>query len=90
MNQRAKTGVALAAVALFGFIVYSTFQQSAETWEVCVNYKGRGHCASASGRTREEAVAAAHQIGCSLITSGRDENMACLDLPPVSVKVSKK
>ncbi len=90
MNRRAKAIVALAAVALFGFILYSTVQQSAQTWEVCVNFKGREHCASASGATREEAVAAAHQIGCSLITSGRDENMACLDGYPASVRKVEK
>lgn len=86
MSKQVKIGVALAALVLFGAIVYSTMQQSAYKVEVCVDYKGRSHCASAAGETREAAVSTGQQIGCSLITSGRDENMACLASPPSRVR----
>lgn len=86
MTKHVKLGIAAAGSGLLGLIVYSTMQQAAHKVEVCVGYKGRSHCATAAGETREAAVSAAQQIGCSLITSGRDENMACLALPPMSVK----
>lgn len=86
MSKQMRVGVAIAAVALLWLIVYSTMQQAAYSVEVCVNYKGRSHCAKAAGQTREAAVAAAQQIGCSLITNGRDENMACLATNPTSVR----
>ncbi len=86
MNKQTKAGVAIAAVALFGLIVYSTMQQSAYKVEVCVNFKGRTHCATAAGESRDAAISAAQQIGCSLVTSGRDENMVCLASAPASIK----
>ena len=86
MSRQVKVGVGLAAVLLFGVIVYSTLQQSAHKVEVCVDFKGRTHCATAAGESREAAVASGHQIGCSLVTSGRDENMVCLSQAPASVK----
>ncbi len=89
MSKQVKIGVGLAALILFGAIVYSTMQQSAYKVEVCVNYKGREHCATAAGESRDAAVSAGQQIGCSLITSGRDENMACLAQAPARVKEVK-
>ena len=89
MRRNHKLGVGLASAALFGFIIYSTFQQTAVSVEACVSFKGREHCATASGKTQEEAVATAHQIGCSLITNGRDENMVCLSSAPTSVRLLK-
>jgi hypothetical protein len=89
MNRRWKIIVGIAGLALFGFIVYSTVQQASHEYEVCVNYKGRSHCATAAGRTPEEAIASGQQIGCSLITNGRDENMACLAQPPASTRQVK-
>jgi len=86
VNKQTKAGVAIAAVALFSMIVYTTMQQSAYKVEVCVDYKGRTHCATAAGETREAAVSTGQQIGCSLVTNGRDENMACLATTPARVK----
>lgn len=89
MSKQIKVGVGVAVAVLLGVIVYSTMQQAAYKVEVCVNYKGREHCATAAGSTREAAVGAGQQIGCSLITNGRDENMACLASAPTSVKEVK-
>lgn len=91
MSKRMKLGVGLMALALFGYIIFSTFQQTANEYEVCVTYKGRSHCATAAGQTPKEAISSAQQIGCSLITSGRDENMACLAAPLANVReIAKK
>ncbi len=89
MNARWKIIVGIAALALFGFIIYSTVQQTGHEYEVCVAYKGRSHCAMAAGRTPEEAISSGQQISCSLVTSGRDENMACLAQAPASTRKVK-
>lgn len=82
--------VAAAALFLLGAILYSMFQQTTHRYEVCVSYRSRSHCATAAGSTAQEAIASAQQIGCSLITSGRDDNMACLAAAPSSVRKLSK
>jgi len=86
VSKQQKAIVGIAAAGLFAFILYTTMQQRAQEYEVCVSYKGRSHCAKAAGRTAEEAITTGHQMGCALVTSGRDENMACLATAPASAK----
>lgn len=81
--------IALGAVVLIGVLVYSSLQQTKQRYEVCVNFKGAGHCASASGATYEQAVRSAQEIDCQLLTNGRDENMVCLANQPASVRQIK-
>jgi hypothetical protein len=78
-------------IVIFGAIfvvllIYSSFRQSVYHVEACVDFHGRTHCAQASGQTRTDAIRSAQEIDCELVTSGRDENMACLDLQPSSVR----
>lgn len=68
------------------FLGYSSFHQSVFRVEACVDFRGRRHCAEASGRTRADAVRSAQEIDCELVANGRDENMACLDEQPSSVR----
>lgn len=67
-------------------LVYSAFRQSVYRVEACVDFHGRTHCAEASGQTRADAIRSAQEIDCELVSSGRDENMSCLDQPPSSVR----
>jgi hypothetical protein len=67
-------------------LVYSSFQQSVYRVEACVDFHGRTHCAQASGQTRADAIRSAQEIDCELVSGGRDENMACLDQQPSSVR----
>jgi len=86
MKKRLRWVVGLATGALLAVIVYSTFQQNQYRYEVCVTFHSRSHCATAAGRTPEEAIQSAKTIGCSLLTSGRDANMVCLDAQPTTVR----
>ena len=86
MSTRLKVIVGVVAVLLFGGIVYLTMQQSQHRYEVCVNFNGRSHCATASGRTAQEAIQAGHSIACTMVTSGRDDNMVCSQQQPSSVR----
>ena len=81
--------IALAVVVLVGVLVYSTMEQTRERYEVCVTFKETTHCATAAGSTYDQAVRSAQEIDCQLLSSGRDENMVCLDRPPASVRQVK-
>jgi len=81
--------MALGGIALLGVLVYSSFQQTREQYEVCVNFKGASHCATAAGSNYNQAVRSAQEIDCELLSNGRDENMVCLDNPPASVRPVK-
>ena len=86
MSKRVKAIVGAVAVLLFGGIIYLTMLQTQHRYEVCVSFNGRSHCATAAGRTPQEAIQAAQSIGCTMVTSNRDENMACSQQQPASVR----
>jgi hypothetical protein len=86
MSPRIKWIVGVLAVALFGGIIYLTTLQSQSEYEVCMAFNGRTHCAKAAGRTPDEAIQAARSICCTMLTSGREENMVCLQNEPSSVR----
>jgi hypothetical protein len=81
--------VVLGGIVFFGVLLYSTFEQTHKEYEVCVNFKGRSHCATARGSTSEEAIRSARDIDCEMVANGRDEIMACNDVPPRSVREVK-
>jgi hypothetical protein len=86
IQQKMRIGIVVSAVAFVSLLAYSSLQHTRFRYEVCVAFGGRTHCAVAEGATPEEAIRAAQTIGCSLLTSGRDENIRCLDQPPASVR----
>ncbi len=81
--------IILGAIALVAFLVHSTMQQTHERYEVCMNFKGGTHCATATGSTYDQAVRSAEEIDCQLLSNGRDENMVCLDTTPASIRPVK-
>ena len=81
--------IALGAVFFVGVLIYSSFQQTRERYEVCMAFKGATHCATASGSSYDQAVRSAQEIDCQLLSNGRDENMVCLANPPASVRPVK-
>jgi len=78
--------IAIAAVAFVGVMVYSSYQETRTRYEVCMNFKGATHCATAAGANHDQAVRSAQEIDCELLTNGRTENMVCLDQQPSSVR----
>ena len=79
----------LAAIALIalvvGGLVYLTSGLVQFTCEVCMEFKGRTNCATASGTTQEEAVRTATDTACATISGGMTESIQCSRTPPVSV-----
>lgn len=79
--------IVIAGAVFVILLIYSSFHQSVYRVEACINFRGRLHCAQASGRTQAEAVRSAQEIDCELLVNGRDENIACLDKQPSSVRI---
>jgi hypothetical protein len=78
--------IAVAAIVFVGVMVYSSYQEMQTRYEVCMNFKGATHCATAAGANRDQAVRSAQEIDCELLANGRTENMVCLDQQPSSVR----
>ena len=80
----------LAAIVFVGVvvaaIVYFSMGLRQFTFEVCMDYKGRTNCATASGTTEEEAIRTATDTACATISAGMTESIQCSRTPPVSVK----
>ena len=79
----------VGSMLLVGILVYSFMQQTHIKYEVCVNFKGMVHCATASGATAEAAIRSAQDIDCSMLANGRDEIMVCVGSPPASTREIK-
>jgi hypothetical protein len=78
--------IAVAVVLFVGVMIYSSYQETRTRYEVCMNFKGATHCATAAGANHDQAVRSAQEIDCELLTNGRTENMVCLDQQPSSVR----
>lgn len=81
---RLAIGVLIAAAIIY--ILYSSFHGARFHAEVCVRYHGLAACREAAGRTREEALRAAHDNACSQIVSGVTDTIGCQDTPATSVR----
>lgn len=86
MSKPIKLGIAVGAVALLALLIHLSLQQDQVRYEVCMEFRGRERCATASGQSAEEAIRTAQAAACALITSGRDENILCLDAPPKAAR----
>jgi hypothetical protein len=79
----------IGAMVLVGILLYSSMEQTRNKYEVCVNFKGMVHCATASGATPADAIRSAQDIDCSMLANGRDEVMVCVGNPPSSTRQIK-
>jgi hypothetical protein len=79
----------VGAMLLVGILLYSSMQQTQNKYEVCMNFKGLVHCATASGATPSDAIRSAQDIDCSMLANGRDETMVCVTTPPSSTRQVK-
>ncbi len=66
-------------------VVYSSMGLRKFTCEVCMQFKGRSNCATASGTTEEEAIRTATDTACATISAGMTDSIQCGRTPPVSV-----
>lgn len=80
-------GTLLAVVAVAGlFFVLMTSGQTTNRCRVCVTYRGKANCATATGRTEQAAREGAQTTACGTLASGMDESIACGRVPADSVQ----
>ena len=77
------------ALAVLGYIVYSSMNLSGHRVEVCITFGGRTNCRTAAGSTEEFARRTATSNACAELASGVTDSIACENTPPASVKVLK-
>ena len=90
-SRQLKWIIVVGGIIFIGVLVHSSLQQTRFREEVCIIFRSRTNCATADGATEAEAIRSAQEIDCQLLANGRDENMACLDSQPSSIrKISGK
>jgi hypothetical protein len=85
VNKTVVLGIAFVVLVLV-FLVYSSMHIAKYRVEVCVAYKGRNDCRTASADTEEHALRSAQSNACALLVSGVTEVMQCEHANPTSVK----
>lgn len=85
--MKRSTWLTIAAVAaVVAAFFYMTAAKATEECTVCMDFRGRSNCATASAPTREQAREGAQTTACGPITSGMDETIACDNTPPKTVQ----
>ena len=87
MKKSVWLGILFLAIVV-AFVVYSTLSTSTERirCEVCITFRGRQSCQTASARTRELAQRAATETACTLLSSGITDSNQCHETQPDSVR----
>lgn len=70
--------ILVGAIIFVVVLVHSTFQQTRLEYQVCMNFAGGSHCATAKGATADDAIRSAKNIDCGLLANGRDANIQCM------------
>ena len=85
MNKTVIAGVLFVLVVL-AFLVYSSLHIARFRVEVCVVFRGRQECRTASADTRDHALRSAQSNACALMVSGVTDTMQCERENPTSVR----
>jgi len=88
LSVRVKKSSAIALVfglLMIAALIYNTVGNRQYRCEVCITYKGRPQCRTASARTKETALRAAAELACSEIEGGMTDRINCPNTQPDSV-----
>ena len=79
----ARTAISVAIGILFvGAVIWSAVSESAAQCEICVEYKGRQACSTASAADLELAESQAKSGACAQVTGGVTETLECAAIQP--------
>jgi hypothetical protein len=79
--------IAIAFVAVvLGAVVLSTPRKQAYRCRICITFKGRTDCRTASAETRERAQQTAAMNACAQLSGGVIESNQCETTPPDSLE----
>ena len=77
--------ITILVILVLGMIVASSLRQGGVSCEVCITFKGRSQCRTASAVKEYDARRAAADNACALISSGMADGIACGNTVPDSV-----
>lgn len=88
-RKKVQTGwlILIGAIVFIAVIVRSTLQQTRLEYQVCMNFAGGFHCATAKGATEDDAIRSAKNIDCGLLANGRDANIQCMGAPATITRI---
>lgn len=76
----------LFVIVVIGMVIYSTMGANRYRCEVCVEFRGRQACRTASARTEQEALRTALSNACAQVASGITESNQCETSTPRSIR----
>lgn len=80
MSKAAVIG-GLFGIVVLGAIVYLSMAFDQYTCEVCVTFKGRTQCRTASGADERTAMLAAHDNACAFLIASKTDAFLCGQAP---------
>lgn len=72
-------------LALLGAIAYFSIGLAQHTCEVCVTFKGRTQCRTASGTDKLLATQTAHDNACAFLVASKTDGFLCGQTHPTQV-----
>jgi len=84
LGPRSKYLVWLVVAGFVVLLMWSTMASQQVECEVCVEFKGRRNCATASAANEAQAAQSAQSTACGTVSSGMAESVMCGDAEPVS------
>lgn len=88
-NKRALAGIILV-LAFFGYLLWSTLASQRSECHICVAYKGRQNCATASAASKAEATRNAQTTACGILVSGMNDAIACGNSTPITAECKNR
>ena len=86
MTKTTKIAIGAAFLLFLLLMVVSSLSLGQVKVEVCMEFNGRTECRVAAAPNEAEAVSTATSNACGLLASGRDQNIACSNAPPKSIR----
>ena len=84
IGRRAKYLIWLIVAGFAVLLMWNTVSSQQVECEVCVEFKGRRNCATASAASETQAAQSAQTTACGTVSSGMSESVMCGDVQPVS------
>jgi len=86
VTKTTKIAIGAAFLLFLLLMVVSSLSLGQVKVEVCMEFNGRTECRVAAAPNEAEAVSTATSNACGLLASGRDQNIACSNAPPKSIR----
>lgn len=88
-NKRRLIGITVV-IGFIGYLLWSTLASQRAECRVCVAFKGRRNCATASAASEKDARRNAQTTACGVLASGMNDGIACGNIEPERVECGKR